>query len=313
MKINKYVVALVISAFLGILACSPDDDNVELVPERDRTEQQMVDNDSLIGYFQTHYYNSSLFEVPGNYSLEDIVINELPQDENGNYLDLPDPDNNTLLIDDVEEHTTVYQETDYKYYILRLNQGGGEASPYFVDDVRINYKGNLMDDDVFDSTVNPTTFDLINLIRGWQLVLPQFNESTGFTSNPDGTVQFENYGFGVMFLPSGLGYYSSPPIGVPSYSNMIFKFELYQTEINDHEADNVPSYIEDLDGDLDIFNDDTDGDDIPNFLDLDDDGDGVFTAFEDIDGDGDPTNDIGANGIPKYLDPEETESTLEED
>ena len=28
----------------------------------------------------------------------------------------------------------------------------------------------------------------------------------------------------------------------------------------------------------------------------------------DIDGDGDPTNDIGVNGIPKYLDPEETES-----
>ena len=35
---------------------------------------------------------------------------------------------------------------------------------------------------------------------------------------------------------------------------------------------------------------------------------GSFKLNEDTNDDGDPTNDIGANGIPKYLDPEETTS-----
>ena len=50
--------------------------------------------------------------------------------------------------------------------------------------------------------------------------------------------------------------------------------------MNDHDEDGIPSHIEDLDGDENPFNDDTDADDIPNFLDLDDDGDGVLTINE---------------------------------
>jgi hypothetical protein len=72
----------------------------------------------------------------------------------------------------------------------------------------------------------------------------------------------------------------------------------------DDDNDSVPTNIEAVE----IFqsiNDylDTDGDNTPNYLDEDDDGDGVLTIDEDYDGDGDPTNDdINENGIPDYLD-----------
>jgi len=116
-----------------------------------------------------------------------------------------------------------------------------------------------------------------------------------------------------MFIPSGLAYFAGSQNGIPSYSNLIFKFELLQYEVDDHDNDGVPSYIEDYNMNLDVNDEDTDEDEIPDYFDVDDDGDGVLTIFEDIDGDGDPTNDIGANGIPNYLDPEETESTQDED
>src|SRR5690606_20235882 len=84
----------------------------------------------------------------------------------------------------------------------------------------------------------------------------------------------------VMFLPSGLGYYGSTSGVISAYSNLIFKFELFQTELNDHDEDLVPTYLEDIDGEDELYNDDTDGDDIPDFVDIDDDGDGVATINE---------------------------------
>src|SRR5690606_32052266 len=89
-----------------------------------------------------------------------------------------------------------------------------------------------------------------------------------------------NYGLGVMFIPSGLAYFGSPLIGVPAYSNLIFRFELYQMEVNDHDNDGIPSYLEDINENGNVYDDNTDGDNIPNFLDNDDDGDGVLTINE---------------------------------
>ena len=45
-------------------------------------------------------------------------------------------------------------------------------------------------------------------------------------------------------------------------------------------GDYVSSYLEDINGDFDLFNDDTDGDLTPDFADTDDDGDGTNTANE---------------------------------
>ncbi len=316
MKLGK--VTLVILCLTSVfLACNNDDGGNDITfEERDRTEQQATDKDSLTDYLQSHYYNSGAFVSNSNPSLADLIIEILPEDGV-----LPDPDNNTLLIDAIETHQTVFRETDYEYYILRLNQGGGSDSPTFADDVRTNYIGSLLDDEVFDSTVNPINLDLTQVIPGWALVFPEFNVAESFVENSDGTVDYMNYGLGVMYLPSGLGYYANAQNQIPAYSPLIFQIELFTTSVNDHDSDGVPSYLEDLNGDgfftidvdeiTDTTDDDTDDNNILDYVDIDDDGDGVPTINEDIDGDGDPTNDIGANGIPKYLDKDETESNLD--
>lgn len=306
MKIRSLSV-LGLALLLLVSTCSPDDDGTSIPPENDRTEQQVIDDQKLVDYLNTHYYNSSTFDGSNGFTIDDIEIMELPTDDDGNHLELPDPDNNTLLIDDVEVHTTTFLDIEYKYYVLRLGQNGGGVSPKFTDDVRVRYSGNLEDGTIFDSAVTPVEFDMTNVIQGWNRVMPQFNTAESFEI-VGGEVIYTNYGLGVMFLPSGLAYYASPPFGVPTYANLVFKFELLQTEENDHDNDGIPSYIEDLDGDFNLFSDDTDDNNIPNYIDNDDDGDGVLTINEDENGDGDPTNDLSENGIPRYLDPEATTS-----
>lgn len=282
MKLKTYVLSTL--CFLVLLSsCKKDDDDtIVQIPERDRTEQQVADLDSLKGYLQSHYYNRATFEQPGDHTISELIISELPKDASGNYQSMPDPENNQLLSEAVNidnPKTTTYLDTEYQYYILELNEGGGE-NPNFSDKVRLNYNGFLPDGTSFDGTVTPTDFDLMNLIPGWREAIPQFKTSASFVENGDGTVIFNNYGLGVMFLPSGLAYFGSPTATIPAYSNLNFKFELYQSEIADHDFDGIPSYMEDLNGDKNLFNDDTDGDGVPNFLDGDDDGDRVLTKNE---------------------------------
>lgn len=322
MKLKPHI--LLISILFVGFSCGDDgaDDVIE-VPEADRTEQQVVDNDSLVGYLQTHYVNESILINNPSILFNDIEINELPEDS-----DLPDPDQNTLLIDLVETFTTTYFDVEYEYYVLKVNQGGSDNSPNFSDKVRVSYEGTLMDNTVFDSSISPVDFDLTATIAGWGRVLPEFNNAEDFIINSDGTVTYNNPGIGIMFLPSGLGYYSAAAGSVPVYSNLIFKFKIYQSEVNDHDFDNVPSHLEDLDGDYDLTDDNSDDDSFADFVDSDDDNDGTLTIDEDLepdtdltvdrDGDGDPTNDIGdgdptnddtdGDGIPNYLDPDDTAS-----
>ncbi|WP_246937509.1 FKBP-type peptidyl-prolyl cis-trans isomerase [Gelidibacter sp. F63206] len=282
MKLKTYVLSTL--CFLALLSsCNKDDDNsIDLIPERDRTEQQVADFDSLQKYLKTHYYNRGNFLGSDDHSISEIIITELPKDDNGNYLDMPDPDYNQMLsvaVDIDNPKTTTYLDVEYQFYILELNEGGG-VNPNFSDNVRMNYTGLLPNGTSFDGTVTPIEFDLMTLIPGWREVIPEFKTSEGFVENGDGTVTYTNYGLGIMFLPSGLGYYSEPKGSIPAYSNLIFTFELYQSEVLDHDGDGIPSYMEDLNGNKNLYDDDTDGDGIPNFLDPDDDGDRVLTKNE---------------------------------
>jgi len=278
MKLRRILTSITLFS-LVILACSPDDPDFVPVEDRDRTEQQATDKAILLDYLQSYYYNSGALSNIQNPEVTDIIITELLDGETV-------PADHTLLIGAVETKTTTFEDTLYEYYILRINQGGGEASPNFTDKVRVEYEGTLVEDaSVFDSAINPIDFDLVGfgvnaggVITGWQRVFPEFNAASSFTTGSN--VQFDDYGVGVMFLPSGLAYFSSQLVGIPSYSNLIFKFALFQTEINDHDNDGVPSYIEDLNSDLSTFDEDTDENLIVNYVDPDDDGDGVLTINE---------------------------------
>ena len=322
MKFKLYILLITI-LLLGFSCGDDDDDGIIEVPEADRTEQQVIDNDSLVSYLQSHYVDASLLSNNPTISFTEININQLPDDG-----ELPNPNQNSLLIDIVETLTTTYFDVEYEYYILKINQGGSENSPNFSDKVRVSYEGTLMDDTVFDSSSTPVDFDLTSTIAGWGRVLPEFNLAEDFVINSDGTVTYNNPGIGIMFLPSGLGYYSAAAGSVPVYSNLIFKFKVFQAELNDHDFDNVPSHLEDINGDYDLTNDNSDDDTFADFVDSDDDNDGTLTIDEDLepdsdltvdrDGDGDPTNDIGdgdptnddtdGDGIPNYLDPDDTAS-----
>tara|TARA_B100000579_G_scaffold29104_1_gene20416 strand:- start:1062 stop:2039 length:978 start_codon:yes stop_codon:yes gene_type:complete len=322
MKFKLYILLITI-LLLGFSCGDDDDDGIVEIPEADRTEQQVIDNDSLVSFLQSHYVDESLLTNNPTILFNEIEINQLPEDG-----ELPNPDQNSLLIDLVETLTTTYFDVEYEYYILKINQGGSDNSPNFSDKVRVSYEGTLMDDTVFDSSSTPVDFDLTSTIAGWGRVLPEYNNAEDFIVNSDGTVTYNNPGIGIMFLPSGLGYYSAAAGTVPVYSNLIFKFKVFQSEVNDHDFDNVPSHLEDLNGDYDLTNDDTDDDTFADFIDSDDDNDGTLTIDEDLepdsdltvdrDGDGDPTNDIGdgdptnddtdGDGIPNYLDPDDTAS-----
>jgi len=76
----------------------------------------------------------------------------------------------------------------------------------------------------------------------------------------------------------------------------------------DSDGDGLYDIYEDVNNDNNLANDDTDGDGVPNYLDLDDDGDGYATweAIEGADPNGDhnPSDaiDTDGDGIPDYLD-----------
>jgi len=204
--------------------------------------------------------------------MNDLVITELAEGESV-------PADHTLLIDAVETKTSLYADVNYEFYILRINQGSGD-SPHFVDKIRLNYSGNLLDGEVFDSSITPVDFDLVSLIPGWSRVIPEFNVAGSYVDNGDGTVSYNDPGVGAMFIPSGLAYFSGGSNGILPYNSLVFKFELYQTEVSDHDQDGIPSYLEDLNFNLNMSDDDTDENTIPNFADFDDDGDEVLTINE---------------------------------
>ncbi|QFZ55647.1 hypothetical protein FEZ18_13000 [Oceanihabitans sp. IOP_32] len=277
MKLVKIALSILCLA-VGFLSCNKDDDNNDIIEVeiRDRGEQQVADNDSIIKYLKTHYYNSSELAAISNPSIEDIIITK--------FISGTVPDGNTLLMNAVEKKTVNYADTNYDFYMLKLNQGGGADSPSFADSIRARYEGILLDDTIFDSSLGaPLDSDLITeiAVEGWRRVFPYYNTAESFIENSDGTISYINKGLGIMFLPSGLAYFSSSTPSFSAYSPLIFKFELLQMERNDHDNDGIPSYLEDLNGDGEFtLDDDTDGDGISNYLDVDDDDDGIPTIRE---------------------------------
>ena len=183
----------------------------------------------------------------------------------------------------VEFKTVNSNGVDYKVYYISLRQGT-QLNPTRVDSTLVEYKGSLLNETVFDRTYgNPIWFTLFNpanpglsTITGWQEIIPLFKSGT-ITAGPnvgDPNV-YDNYGAGVMFLPSGLGYYNRGSTNIPAYSPLIFSFKLKSVNYVDNDFDGIDSKDEGLDTSLN-----TDGDQFPNYFDQDDDADGYLTRSE---------------------------------
>ena len=303
----KYYFILLITT-VSLFSCSKDNGSAEITPPRDYATQYATDKNDIEEYLKTYYIEDVSPDVV-------TKITKIPvggtQPSIWSYLDkttFP-----KLLSRDVKLH-----DITYKVYYLVLREGVGE-SPTNVDEVYTTYRGEYLATTTVESVKTQTTTkfeewiyepqkaNLFGYIRGWKEIFPQFKAGNS-ASNVDGTVSYTGFGAGVMFIPSGLAYYSSGSGGIPAYSPLIFSFKLYAIQRLDHEfvmtggvpiptPDGIMSFQEDLDGDGYMWTkaelpvgainpDDSDGDGIPNFLDTDDDGDGVSTRKEITDASG---------------------------
>jgi hypothetical protein len=320
----KYYFILIITC-LSLFSCSKDDNSVEAEPLRDFGEQFATDKAAIEEYLNTYTFVRT--DAPGQPEDQDVVITKIPTggSEPSIMSYLGSSTFPKLIKKNLELHGIVYE-----IYYLVLREGTGDK-PCNVDGVLSSYKGQYL----YKSTVNEVTtltatqfeevkypqtfFNLYETITGWSEVFPEFRTGDTPISNTDGTVTYNNFGAGVMFLPSGLGYYSSGQGSIPSYAPLVFSFKLYAINRSDLDNDGIPSYLEDLNGDNYVRNfaagvdnpDDFDKDGVPDYLDIDDDGDsfttrseitvnGVVTPFNLIpDCSGNTTN---ANRLKKHLD-----------
>ena len=288
---------LLISTILFITSCSNDDNNVNTIIDLEPVlDQYILENDSIVTYMKTHFYNYEDFQNLASNSSVDLVIDTIAGD-NSNKVSIFDQVT-TFTVDIVDENDEIVPHN--MYYII--NREGNGQNPSVADSVFVSYKGfRPYSDDVFDSKPFPVWLDNVYNIRG-------FKEFTSFLKrgnviiNNDGTYDFENFGIGFVIMPSKLGYYDNSTSKIPAYSPLIFQVNLHTLNVTDHDLDTISSIEEDLNRDNNLFNDDTDGDGIPNFQDIDDDNDGILTKDEyDQNGDNVP-DDSDNDGIPDYLD-----------
>ncbi|MEL6813118.1 MAG: hypothetical protein AAFP76_17495, partial [Bacteroidota bacterium] len=236
-----------------------------------------------------------------------IVFDTIAGD-NADKIPLIDQVTSKVVKDRVSEGVT------YKLYYLVVAQGGGEKSPEFPDIATLTYEGTWINEEIstvdytrlFDGSVVPVSFDLTAVVNGFQDAMIEFNVAEDIVNNGDGTLEAINPGIGAVFMPAGLGYYVNPPAGseIPIYSQLIFSFNLWDMAQGDQDNDGIPSVDEDLNNNQLEEDDDTDGDNIPNYADADDDNDGRPTADEiEIDADGNITYpDSDGDGVVDYLD-----------
>ncbi len=297
MKFAQSFLSLLFVFTLLVAACKSDDedDTVEL---NDFAEQAQLDDDLIREYLQTHTYNYADFQ---DQTIQDpvIQIDTLAGDNAAKT-----PLNDMVSFTEVTVTTPEGEEINHKLYYLVARQGvRAEDRATIVDSVYLAYRGNLLDGSEFDESTLPVWFDNTAVITGFRHGV-QFFAPGNFTQNTNGSIDFRDYGQGLIFIPSGLGYFANAQASIPAYSPLIFSLNVYTTNQADHDADGILSINEDVDGDGNPFNDDTDGDGIANFADVDDDGDGIFTVNEyDQDENGIP-DDTDGDGTPDYLDAE---------
>lgn len=298
-KFKYYFIVLV--TVLSFFSCSKNN-TATVEPLRDYSVQYTADLATIEEYLNNYYI--TVTNHPGFTDDQDIVFTKIPsggtQASVWSYL-------NSATFPKLLSRDVNFHGITYKIYYLVLREGTGEK-PTNVDAVLASYRGDYLNQVAATSTAAAylgvtkfeeskypqSFFGLTSTITGWSEIFPQFRKGT-YTANADGTVTYTNFGAGVMFIPSGLGYYASGSGSIPAYCPLVFSFKLYEIQRTDLDEDGIPSYLEDLNGDGYMYDfrntinypvtptsnpDDSDGDGIPNFYDVDDDGDNYTTKLE---------------------------------
>lgn len=313
MKTNRVLVLFAL--LLIIWSCKNDDggDDLISVPPQTLTETAVENDAEIKAYLETHFYNYEEFEnPPADFNFR-ITFDTIAGD---NASKIP-------LINQVEtqlitEVSSTFgrddgEEVQHTLYYLSARDGVGE-SPTIGDNTVVRYEGALLDGTLFDASSVPTSQYLSGFVRGYANGIVNFNAGIGPMDNGDGSVSFDDYGVGVIFMPSALGYFDSPRSGsgIPAYAPLVFHVDVLSFEKDtDFDGDGIPSILEDLDGDGNLNNDNTDEETepfnvfLPNHNDTDDDEDGILTIDEiELDADGNFVGfkDTDGDGIWDHLD-----------
>ncbi|OIQ15805.1 MAG: hypothetical protein BM557_10935 [Flavobacterium sp. MedPE-SWcel] len=292
---NRFLKVFSLFLLITFFAACNKDDGASVPPPRDYAEQYVTEKADIENYLKTHY----IANVDEDFNVE---LEEIPA--LGGEVSIWDQTDYQLLTKEVN-----LSDVNFTLYYLVLQQGVGEA-PTRADRVLVSYRGTTLEGNQFDYNPFPQVYSsLTGTILGWQEVIPMFKTGVyvDVPGSPD-PASFEDYGAGVMFLPSAYGYYEAARVGIPAYSPLIFSFKLYDLEYVDSDGDGILNKDE-TDNGIDIRDFDSDGDGTPNYFDIDDDGDGYSTRSEiTIPGSNDvyefeniPTCDGGA--VKKHLDP----------
>lgn len=205
--------------FVSLLQSCVKDDNVDVANQvRDYQTQYNADISQIENFLKTH--SITVVNHPG-----------FPDDQNISFSIVPSLDptsiwgtdavtpNSNLLTKNVTKEGVVH-----KIYYLKHRDGVG-TSPTLSNQIKIYYKCFLVDNQssvMSTSSENGADVAMNQLILGWQNILPEFKMGT-----ITGGSQYNDYGAGVMFLPSAMAYYEIQVNQIPAYSPLIYNFKLF--------------------------------------------------------------------------------------
>ena len=279
-------------AIVTILIYSCGTSSTTPVDDFDYEAQALIDNDTLVKFLKTHYFDTSVDSVKAIVSGQTALYDDTSKLK-------------SMIVTDFDVDYTLY------YYVNREGSPDPDKGyPTVMDSVFVKYYGQrIVTTDSLSASVDTNSniwFTLNGVIRGWSHGFTNFKGGKNITDN--GPITYENGGNGVLFVPSGLAYSNTGQGPIQPNECLLFYIDLYDiVKDTDHDNDGIPSINEDIDGNGDSRDDDTDTDGIPNFFDLDDDGDGTLTINEDANGDGNPANDFNDPNNPTladYLNPD---------
>ena len=309
---------LVVASGLFIFSCNKDDDSNGAKPEP-YDEQYVKDLAKIDEFIDNHHMKVD----PVTFEVVFTKIRTL-----GDSATIRTQTDYPLQFKMVENED---HEVNYKMYYIKFREGTN-VQPTRVDSVLVSYRGEYLYEkkeevpatnpvtyieyitgQQFDQAQNPVWFSLDMVVDGWKEILPLFKSGTSSFDSGTGVISYDNFGAGIFFIPSGLGYYSSTA-SLPKYSPMVFSIKLKHVNRADHDFDGIDSYLEDLDGDGkfeveegvddNTVDDDTDDDGRANYRDQDDDGDSYLTKVERLNGDTD------SDGKLNYLDSDDDNDGL---
>lgn len=292
------------TALLTIILYACGSDSNSTFVSFDHVAQAVKDKDSIAKFLNNYYFDDTID------SIKPLVSGKNPLSKDSRLI----------------KRTYTENDIEYDLYHIITNEGlSTKGNPTYLDSVFTKYQvWYTTETDEFELSQTGDTPIWWNLtlpadpsseaptpIRGWTLGIPNFKAGILLKEDPstgapvNGPITYKDFGKGILIIPSGLAYRERANGNIPANSQLIFYIDLLEfNEIEDHDFDTINSANEDVDKDGDVRNDDTDGDRIPNYLDIDDDGDGKLTKDEDANGDGDPGNDFSDPEnptVPDYL------------